>query len=455
MTVERGADPELPGWRRTEPAPAQLRTDALGGVGLYLLSLLSLALGSATGLYGPGAGSLGVSALVLAGVTLPLTVRRRWPAAVLGIVTIAFMLVGELPVAEGTISNIALFCALYTVGAWDPNRRRAALVRAIVVSVMVIWLVVSLFRTGLSSFDDELPGDGLGALTPTMALMLTQLLVNALYFAGAWWFGSHSWSAARERELVEYRTAQLQAEQGVVARQAVTIERLRIARELHDAVAHHVSLMGVQAAAARAVIPRDPAAAQHQLVALEDSARSAVAELYNLLGTLREEPGEAPDGPDDLAGSALDVTQLPRLVEEAASSGLRADFEVVGQPRDLSPLIGLNLFRIGQEALTNVLKHTGSGTRTRVRLRYLPGCVELEIADDGLGRPLPRPRGGGLGLRGMRERVAAMRGTLTAEPRRTGGFLVRATVPDGVDDPGPGTLRATGTTSGTVSQEPT
>lgn len=433
-------DPELPGWRRAEPSPEQLRTDVLGGIGLYLLSLLSLALGTATGVYGEKAASLGVSALVLAGVTLPLTVRRRWPAVVLGVVTVAFVLIGELPVAEGTISNVSLFCALYTVGAWDANRRRAVLVRAIVIDIMVVWLVVSLFRTGLSAFDDDLPGEGLGVLTPTMAFMLSQVLINILYFAGAWWFGSHSWNAARERALVEYRTAQLEAEQEIVSRQAVTIERLRIARELHDAVAHHVSLMGIQAAAARAVIPRDPAGAQRQLVALEDSARAAVSELYDLLGTLRDDTAAAPaTGSDDAtappgsASSSLTVSQLPQLVEEAQSAGLLADLEVVGQPRDLSPLVGLNLYRIGQEALTNVVKHTGTGTRTRVRLRYLPDTVELEITDDGRGRPMPRPRGGGLGLQGMRERVAAMRGTLTAEPRSSGGFIVRATVPDGAE----------------------
>ncbi|MBN8882508.1 MAG: sensor histidine kinase, partial [Salana multivorans] len=137
--------------------------------------------------------------------------------------------------------------------------------------------------------------------------------------------------------------------------------------------------------------------------------------------------------PPGSASSSLTVSQLPQLVEEAQSAGLLADLEVVGQPRDLSPLVGLNLYRIGQEALTNVVKHTGTGTRTRVRLRYLPDTVELEITDDGRGRPMPRPRGGGLGLQGMRERVAAMRGTLTAEPRSSGGFIVRATVPDGAE----------------------
>ena len=426
------ADPELPEWQRPDPGPDQLRADVLGAIGLYLISVLSLALSTATGVFGSKTASLGLSVVVLAFVTLPLAVRRRWPTPVLAVVTAAFVAIGEIPVAESTIANVALFCALYTVGAWEKDRRRAVVARAAVVTLMVVWLVSSLFRISLSDLDDEFPGEGLGALTPAVAFFLMQVLLNILYFAGAWWFGSHSWNAARERALVEYRTAQLQAEQEVVALQAVTIERLRIARELHDAVAHHVSLMGVQAAAARAVIPRDTEAATRQLLALEDSARSAVGELYDLLGTLRDDSTEG-SRPASAPSTSLDIGQLPHLVEEAASAGLDVDLAVVGVARPLPPLVGLNLYRLAQEALTNVVKHAGTGTRTRVRLRYLDDRVELEITDDGRGRPMPRSRHGGLGLTGMKERAAAMRGTIVAERRgsgRSGGFLVRVTVPD-------------------------
>lgn len=434
------ADPELPGWRRAEATPEQLRADVLGAIALFLLSVLSLALSSATGMFGSESASLEVSVAVLACITLPLAVRRRWPVAVLAVVTAGFVTLGELPVAESTIANVSLFCALYTVGAWEGDRRRAVLSRAIVVALMVIWFISAMFRTSLAELDEELaelPGaSALGALTPAAAFMLMQVLVNILYFAGAWWFGSHSFSAARERALVEYRTSQLELEQRLVARQALTIERLRIARELHDAVAHHVSLMGVQAAAARTVLARDPAATERQLRALEDSARTAVAELYDLLGTLREESEDAPGAiPAKTPSAHLDLEALPQLTADAATAGLAIDLAVIGTPRPLPAVVGLNLYRICQEALTNVRKHAGAGTRTRVRLRYLADRVELEITDDGRGRPMPRGSHGGLGLVGMRERTASMRGELTAHPRSRGGFVVRVSVPDRPADP--------------------
>ncbi len=208
------ADPELPEWQRPDPGPDELRADVLGAIGLYLISVLSLALSTATGVFGSKTASLGLSVVVLAFVTLPLAVRRRWPTPVLAVVTAAFVAIGEIPVAESTIANVALFCALYTVGAWEKDRRRAVVARAAVVTLMVVWLVSSLFRISLSDLDDEFPGEGLGALTPAVAFFLMQVLLNILYFAGAWWFGSHSWNAARERALVEYRTAQLPGRAG-------------------------------------------------------------------------------------------------------------------------------------------------------------------------------------------------------------------------------------------------
>lgn len=234
--------------------------------------------------------------------------------------------------------------------------------------------------------------------------MLQQVLVNVVYFAGAWWFGEHGYASARQQALTQLRTQQLQNEQAKVSRQAVTIERLRIARELHDAVAHHVSLMGVQAAAARAVLDSDAAEARTQLEGLEASARTAVSELYQLLGTLRDE-----DAPDE-ASASLGLADLPALIDDVNAAGLRITLERVGDAFPVPALVGLNLYRIAQESLTNVGKHAGAGTRGRVHLRYGDDTVELEIIDEGLGRPGPSQRGAGLGLVGMRERAASLGG---------------------------------------------
>src|SRR5690606_7951156 len=140
----------------------------------------------------------------------------------------------------------------------------------------------------------------------------------------------------------------------------------RIARELHDAVAHHVSLMGVQAAAARSVLASNPDAARERLESLEESSRSAVTELYHLLGTLRDEEVPAAGGPT----ASLSLHSLDSLVEDSLAAGLRVTLERVGEPYEVPPLVGLNLYRIAQEALTNVLKHAGPETQVRVHLRF-------------------------------------------------------------------------------------
>jgi len=418
------ADPESRDWQRATVTASQRKADAATAVGLFGASILSLVLGRAMGLW-PEPADLALSAGILALTTLPLAFRRVAPVPVLAVLGVAFLLIGELQVPEVTVSNIALFMAIYSVGAWERNRTRANVARGVLVAGMGIWLLISFFRASTQEMDFD--GPGIGALTPIAAYMLQQVLVNVLYFAGAWWFGEHAWSSARQRALTDFRTAQLKHEQEKAARHAITIERLRIARELHDAVAHHVSLMGVQAAAARAVLDTDPGQAREQLESLESSSRAAVSELYQLLGTLRDEETLAPPV---TASLGLDV--LPTLVQDSRSAGLRVSFEQVGEPLPVPPLVGLNLYRIAQESLTNVLKHAGPGTRTRVHLRYADDVVELEIADDGLGRPGPKQRGAGLGLRGMHERIDTLGGSLDAGPRSGSGWVVRATVTVGV-----------------------
>ncbi|MFV0532083.1 MAG: sensor histidine kinase [Cumulibacter sp.] len=420
MTVSNA---ELATWQRPAADAEQIRNDMLGAVGLFLLGIMSVVLTIAIGIYGEDGAAPAVSVGLVAATTLPLGLRRRVPTAVLAIVAIAFIVAGELVVGETIVMNIGLFCAIYTVGAWESDRVRAAWARIACIAVMAVWLIIGMFR--IAGEDLGTDGGGIGALTPNIGFMLQNLLINALYFAGAYWFGEHAWNAARQRSVLQQRTRELAAEKARATRQAVTIERLRIARELHDAVAHHVSLMGVQAAAARAILPRDIDGAQAQLTALEDSARAAVAELYALLGTLRDDDGAEPVESRPLPG----VDGIEQLVAEAAATGLEVSIVEVGERRDIPPLIGLNLYRITQEALTNTTKHAGQTARAVVTVRYLDDAVELEVADDGRRRGLPQSHGIGLGLPSMRERVASLGGELIAEPRSGSGFVVRAHVP--------------------------
>lgn len=430
--VTAAPDPDEPGWRRAPVGRDEVRNDAVVAGGLLVLALLSMVLQRIAGVYEePAAGW--VSLLCLAATMLPLALRRRLPSVVVAVVTVMFIVTVMLRVPETLVINIALFMALYSVGAWEPDRRRATWVRLTVVVVMLGWLLIQIF---LTVTDPESMPDfsRAGVLSPLIAFLLTQLLTNILYFAGAYWFGDHAWRSARERARTAYRGRLLQLERQVVERQAVALERLRMARELHDAVAHHVSMMGVQAAAARTLLGTDLDRAGQALARVEDSARQGIDELQGMLGMLRSSATDLPGERDALPSAqdgvgSLSVERIPELVERAAAAGLPTDYTVVGEPVPLPPLVSLNLYRIAQEALTNTRKHGGVRARADVRLRYLPGAVELEVADDGAGGRTTGLPSSGLGLVGMRERVAADGGTLEAGPRQRGGFLVRAHVP--------------------------
>jgi signal transduction histidine kinase len=418
-------NPDDPRWRRAALTQDQFRADLLIAAVLFVGAVLDLALWQVVGLYDePASGPVAVACLVA--TIFPLAFRRRWPSLVAGICAVMFIVTASLQVSETLFVNIALFMSIYTVGAWETRRTRAFWVRAVVVTAMFLWLLVTIFQSVTDP--DAIPGlSRAGAFSPMAAYLMSQVLTNILYFAGAWYFGDHAWNAARDRARTAWRGEQLVAERRVVEEQAVALERLRLARELHDAVAHHVSLMGVQAGAARVLLAADPAKAAEALEQVEDSARDAIRELQGVLGTLREAGAPVTS---DAAVASLSVEQLPTLVDHSNEGGVRASFQVIGDPRPLPPLVSLNLYRIAQEALTNTRKHAGVGARADVRLRYAEDAVELEVTDDGGGLTRrARTGGSGLGQVGMRERAAADGGTLEAGPRGRGGYLVRARVP--------------------------
>jgi signal transduction histidine kinase len=220
------------------------------------------------------------------------------------------------------------------------------------------------------------------------------------------------------------RRRRLARDREVAAREAVLDERARIARELHDVVAHHMSVMVVQAGAARAVGERDPAAAAEALRQIEASGRTGLAEMRRLLEVLKS--GEEGDGRAPQPGLA----QLNDLIEGMRATGMLVEAEVAGPPRPLPPGVDLSAYRIVQEALTNSLKHAG-GASAHVLVRYETDAVELEVVDDGPGPPPSDANGAaaGHGLIGMRERVQLFGGELDAGSRAGGGFRVWARLP--------------------------
>jgi len=401
---------------------AATRNDVWLAVLLLVAAILSTALGQIAGIYGEDSPDLAWGIVYSAALTLPLALRRRHPEVVLVVVALAFFVGVSVRIPEMYVGNIALFIAMYTVGAWVRDRRRATLVRLIVIAGMFAWLLVTTFQSATGGDDEVLSRAGL--FSPFAAFILLQFLVNAAFFGGAYFFGERAYAGAHERAALEERTVELERERELTGAQAVALDRVRIARELHDVVAHHVSAMGVQAGAARTVLDRDPAAARTALAGVEGSARSALEELRHLLETLRTPDADAP------GGSTLRLAALPDLVAHASANGLPTTLTVVGEPVDASELVQVNLYRIAQEALTNARRHGGPGAAADVRVRYADSSIELEVANTGrvrLGGPA------GLGLVGMRERAAASGGTIELGPRERGGFLVRATIPLGGD----------------------
>ncbi|MFB9497676.1 sensor histidine kinase [Saccharothrix mutabilis subsp. capreolus] len=414
-------------WRRPGPTAAQRRHDVwlavamLAGAGA--VSLLVRSMGAyAHNVTGP---SLVEHLLWGAAVSLPLAVRRRFPMTVLVAVSVAFLAGQSRQVADNLVPSMALFIAIYTVGAWSQDRGRARVARIGVIVVMFGWLGFNLARFMLRPEPPPFEGAA-GPLDPVLASVLYGVAFNVLFFLSAYYFGGTAWLSARRKEELEHRAEELRQSQEQNMRGAVVAERVRIARDLHDVVAHHVSVMGVQAGAARRVLDRDVELARSTLRTVEDTARTAIGELRGLLGVLRAEPAEPVLGEPAGQTSSPGLDQVPELVEMARSAGLKVAHGTYGDPRPVPEGVALSAYRIVQEALTNVVKHAGAGAAD-VRVRFLEKELEVEVADDGRGASTTE--GGGFGLVGMRERVAVHGGSLEVGPRRDGGYLVRARFP--------------------------
>jgi signal transduction histidine kinase len=248
----------------------------------------------------------------------------------------------------------------------------------------------------------------------------SNLLLSGAVYAGAYLFGS----TVRNRRLylgeLEARAQELERERDEKARRAVADERLRIAQELHDVVAHSMGVIAVQAGVGAHVIDRDPAEAKRALEAIAGTSRSTLTEIRRLLGVLR----------DDGAGEyqpAPGLADLDRLVADLGAAGLPVTVAFEGASEGIPQGVDLTAYRIVQEALTNVLKHAGPA-HARVTVDYRPGAIHLVVSDDGRGVN-GTPTDGGHGLLGMRERVGVYGGSLQTGPQTGGGFRVVADLP--------------------------
>jgi signal transduction histidine kinase len=334
-------------------------------------------------------------------VVLPLLLRRRFPfvapvALWLGAAALSSV-DGKLVTSLGVLFAAGMAASLL-LGSVDNGFERR------------VGLVVTLGAAVIVAYNDPHRSAAEFFVTPGL-------------FAIAWLAGFALRERSAEAAQSEERALEAERKREERARQAVLAERVRIARELHDVVAHHVSMMGVQAGAARVVIDRDPGEAKAALSAIETSSRQAVAELHRLLGFLRQRGDE-----DDLAPQP-GVEQLGPLVASINGTQLAVDLTIEGDPRSLPHMVNVSAYRIVQESLTNTLKHARASHAT-VHLRYWPDELEIEVVDDGRSAHNGRgQRDGGLGLIGMRERAALHGGRLTAGAAPAGGFAVRVRLP--------------------------
>ncbi|MDR7323944.1 sensor histidine kinase [Catenuloplanes niger] len=408
-------------WRRPGPTADQRRNDMLIGIAAMVGSTFSLVLSTSAGMFlFEDPPSRTEQAAWAVATTLPLLWRRRFPEPVMLIIAVAYIGSQVRHAQEAQISQIVLFTAIYTAGAWSRNRRWSVISRVIVIVAMFIWLFTSI-AISVADMPPDAFSTAAGPLPPLISAILVQTLVNALYFGFAYYFGDQGWTAAHDRHLLVERAEELRRSQEKEAERAVLGERVRIARELHDVVAHHVAVMGVQAAAARRVLEKDAGKARTALAAVEQEARTAVDELRRMLGVLRATDGDATLPP------VQSIDDLPELLESSRQAGLRIEHGVYGEPAvEVPESVSVAAYRIVQEALTNTLKHAGP-VDVDVRIRYLSRELEIDVADS--GRAIGTPNTRGMGLIGMRERVAAHEGVLETGPREGGGFRVRARFP--------------------------
>lgn len=358
-------------------------------------------------------GSLPTAALGVA-CAAPVAFRRHHPLGVLAAV-------GTGVLAESAVgmslnfSGFALMIAVFTVAADAPRRWSLATLVALPVYLVIADLLFSRARGAPSS------------------MSLVDLSAGLLVFVLAWVVGDAVRVRRLRTEQLEARAAMLEAQREEMARIAVRNERAVIARELHDIVAHSVSVMVVQAGAARRVLADRPDEAAQALVSIERTGRDALGEMRRLLGILRAD--EAPPLLEPQQGLA----GLGSLIEQSGATGMPVELVIEGEPRPLATGLDLAAFRIVQEALTNAIKHADRA-RALVRVRYDDDALTIEVLDDGRtssgagrshapepGAPIAAP--GGHGLVGMRERVSLYGGELSAGPRPNGGFAVRARFP--------------------------
>ncbi|HEX6868229.1 MAG TPA: histidine kinase, partial [Candidatus Limnocylindrales bacterium] len=370
--------------------------------GLLALGLTALSLGPVLA----GASDIGslhpASVALLLIQTLPLAVRRLVPVPVFVVTTVATV-AHALLATDNLSSSLGSLIALYTVA--DRCDRRTS---------VAAWIALGIALASVVAYQA-------GFTTALGSIVQTQVAIFVAWLLGIW---------SQERRTyvgtVEERAARAEQERAIEAERAVFEERSRIARELHDVVSHHVSVIVIQAGAARRALDRRPEDAATAIEAIDASGRQALTEMRRMLGILG--PTAALDADGEPLEPMPGLDRLGDLLASVRAAGLPVELAVTGERPPLDPGLELSAYRIIQEALTNTMKHA-HGARARVTIAYAPTMLDIEVTDEGgTGTTTLAGNAGGRGLVGMRERVAMFGGTFEAAPR-PGGYRVRARLP--------------------------
>ena len=345
-------------------------------------------------------------------LVIPVAVRRRAPITAFGIAAVGGAI--QVTTARPSAADIAVVVLLYTVAAYRP--RRASIMALL---VCLVGSTVAVMEWGPT----QASAGGPASLSASQLLL--RLVFSACVFGGielaVWILGDSMRYRRGYYAALEDRAARLEAERDAQAKIAAAAERARIARELHDVVAHHVSVMVVQADGAGYALHTDPDRAEAALQAIAGTGRQALTEMRRLLGVLRSAGEQATLAPVPGLGELRD------LLDQARTAGLEVTYTLTGTPRELSEGAELAAYRVVQESLTNTRKHAGLAATAAVTLRYEPDGLTVEVTDNGLG--VSGADTGGLGLAGMRERISLYGGTVRAGPLPGGGFGVTARLP--------------------------
>lgn len=335
-------------------------------------------------------------------MSAPLALRRVFPATVFGIALGSWVVDRALDYPE-SLATVGILVAFYTIGTELP-RRRSFYIGGLSALFVLFWTTLgTIILESVTAV----------SIATTTIATVTPLLVG------------REMRTRRERaEELQQKVANAERERRESARRAVEEERARIARELHDVVAHQMTVMTIQAEGARRIAKDTDPRIQEALDTIKATGHSALAEMRRVVGLLRETEGNSPD-----LAPLPRLTDLSSLVEKVRSAGVPVELSVEGEVRPLADGVELSAYRIVQESLTNTVQHGGPGVSAEVAVSYGDDALDVIVIDDGRGAAAVSSNGGGNGLVGMRERVAVLGGSFEASAKPGGGYRVHASIP--------------------------